>query len=111
MWILRGRYGAQGIALAISLSSAVYALTLLVLLAREFTASARGALLERVAAVAIGALGMHMFLTSAIRLQMSAWIPWRGGMLVPILCGVSAYVAWLGLYRTRLRFVRGYIRA
>jgi hypothetical protein len=89
--------------MAISAGSFFYCTLLAVLLARDLDRALRVALLQRAGVILLGAIGMHLALVSTLRLNVFTSLPWFGSALFPALAGLTLYVIWLMLHRTRLQ--------
>jgi putative peptidoglycan lipid II flippase len=103
MWILCGPYLTRGIAMAISAGSFFYCTLLAVSLAGDLDRALRVTLLQRAGVILVGAIAMHLALVSTLRLNVFTSLPWFGSALFPALAGLTLYVIWLMLHRTRLQ--------
>lgn len=103
MIILRARLGARGIALAISVGSLIYCAVLLGLVLMELPVPSRRLLLERTALVLAGTVAMHGGLIMATRVESIQFLSSYRGTLLPLLVGVTIYLAFIGVCRTRLQ--------
>jgi peptidoglycan biosynthesis protein MviN/MurJ (putative lipid II flippase) len=103
MIILRARLGARGIALAISVGSLIYCAVLLGLVLMELPVPSRRVLLERTTLVLAGTVAMHVGLIMATRVESIQFLSSYRGTLLPLLVGVTIYLAFIGVCRTRLQ--------
>ena len=101
MSILVTRYGAKGIALAISVGSLVYCCILLTHLTRHLGWPLLARLLRSGALILAGAFGMYLVLIVTRRLVMLTAVPWMSRDLIPALVALTPYLAWMAWHRGR----------
>jgi hypothetical protein len=106
MWFLSRSYGAQGIALSVTIGTCLYCVVLLVLIFPGVPIQIRSTLLARVSLVGAGALAMHFFLVSVVKVHAFGSQPLISSAVIPVLCGMTVYVGWLAFHRKRLQFSR-----
>jgi putative peptidoglycan lipid II flippase len=99
-WLVR-RYGAAGIAGAVS-AGALFYCCLLTAFAKDALYCVRRLLAERALVIAIGSLGMHLLFRCAKQLPSLGLAPGFGQVLLPLAAGSTAYLGWVALHRHRL---------
>src|SRR5207249_11052007 len=102
MVVFRAKFGAPGIALAISAGSLVYAGLLLGLVVRELPSSIRWLLLQATGVILAGTLAMHAGLRSLMSAPVSGYLGGPGALLAPIAIGTTVYLAFIGICCARL---------
>lgn len=107
MWFLGIRYGIRGIALAVTAGSFLYCIALVAALMPEFSPQLRRILLKHSTLIAMGALGMHVFLVGAVRVYPLNTDSFFGRVIAPLLFGMAAYFGWLAIHRKRLQLAHG----
>jgi len=94
------RYGAAGIAGAVSVGSLAYC-CLMLAWSKDALAAVRWLMAERALVIAMGLLGMHLLFRCAGQLPSLAFAP-IAQVLLPLAAGSTAYLAWVALLRHRL---------
>ncbi len=105
MYLLSPRLGGAGIALSVSIGSFFYSATLAAELVRKLKTPVAREMIRRIGVILGGALAMHGIVRGMSRVGVHVFSPWLTIGMFPLFAGVTAYVAWVMVFRNQFRFV------